>query len=98
MTSTTKRQSETNPEGQKEAKVAKTEQKPNSEFKLQLGPLKYLTVSKFKGSKFVNIRKYYLDKNSGEEKPGKEGLALTPDQFKVLLDNTDQINAAIDGL
>lgn len=31
----------------------------------------------FKGNVLVNIREFYTDKNSGEERPGNKGIALT---------------------
>eukprot|EP00004_Rigifila_ramosa_P006905 TRINITY_DN1783_c0_g1_i1.p1 TRINITY_DN1783_c0_g1~~TRINITY_DN1783_c0_g1_i1.p1 ORF type:complete len:200 (-),score=51.39 TRINITY_DN1783_c0_g1_i1:12-563(-) len=42
-------------------------------------------VSSFRGQKLVNIREFYLDKDSGVFKFSKKGLALTPDQFRALV-------------
>ena len=38
---------------------------------LQIGKLRYVSVSEFRGKPYVNIREYYDDK--GVEKPGKKG-------------------------
>jgi hypothetical protein len=36
------------------------------------------------------------DKTSGEMKPGKKGIALSPADFAVLAENVDAISAALD--
>jgi len=38
---------------------------------------------------------WFQDKTSGEEKPGKKGISLKPDQWAALVKNADKINAAI---
>jgi hypothetical protein len=38
----------------------------------KIGGTRRVTISKFKGTTFVNIREYYTDKTSGEAKPGKK--------------------------
>ena len=47
------------------------------------------------GSKLVNIREYYVDNNSGEEKPGAKGIALTEDQWKSLFVQINEIHDSI---
>ncbi len=51
----------------------------------ELGGKRKVTVGSFKGKVLVNIREYYEDKNTGEEKPGSKGIALSKDQWKSLL-------------
>lgn len=46
--------------------------------------MKKASVSEFRGKKYVNIREYYLDKASGEEKPGSKGIALNKEQWEEL--------------
>jgi Transcriptional Coactivator p15 (PC4) len=46
-----------------------------------IGSKKKVTVGSFKGMVLVNIREYYTDKNTGEEKPGSKGIALTVEQW-----------------
>ncbi len=38
---------------------------------LQIGKLRYVSVSQFKGKPYINIREYYDD--HGTQKPGKKG-------------------------
>ena len=46
------------------------------------GKLKRVSVSKFKGQMLVNFREYYVDKSSGEEKPGSKGITLNRSQWE----------------
>ena len=46
------------------------------------GKLKRVSVSKFKGQLLVNFREYYVDKSSGEEKPGSKGITLNRSQWE----------------
>lgn len=58
----------------------------------EFGKMKYVGVSEFKGKRYVNIREYYLDKNSGDMRPGKKGIMMPTDQwskFKGLIDKVD---------
>lgn len=40
---------------------------------VQLGASKRIEVRKFKGMVLIDIRETYIDKTSGEERPGKKG-------------------------
>lgn len=55
-----------------------------SESSYQLGGKKKASVSMFKGKVLINIREYYEDKTTGEEKPGSKGIALTTEQWNAL--------------
>jgi len=44
--------------------------------------LKKVSVSKFKGQLLVNFREYYVDKSTGEEKPGSKGITLNRSQWE----------------
>ena len=46
------------------------------------GKLKKVSVSKFKGQLLVNFREYYVDKSTGEEKPGSKGITLNRSQWE----------------
>lgn len=43
----------------------------------------------------MNIREFYKDKNTDEEKPGKSGIALTVEQWNTLKDFVDEIDAEV---
>eukprot|EP00981_Chlorochromonas_danica_P000225 scaffold51_cov172-Ochromonas_danica.AAC.13 len=62
-----------------------------------LGGKRKASVSTFKGKVYINIREFYEDKLTGEEKPGSKGIALTIEQWKVLLSQAEEINAAVAG-
>ena len=47
--------------------------------------MKKVTVSVFKGQPIVNIREFYTDKNTGEEKPGSKGIALNRAQWEAFV-------------
>lgn len=68
----------------------------NAKDGFELGRLRKISVSEFKGRKFVNIREYYTD-DAGDLKPGKRGIALQYDQWHNLLDVKDEVNNAVAG-
>ncbi len=43
----------------------------------------FVTVSEFRGTKFLNIRKHFED--NGEWKPTKKGITLRKEQYEDLL-------------
>lgn len=45
----------------------------------------------FKGKTFVDIREYYTDKASGQEKPGKKGISLQMDDWNTLKGLTEEV-------
>ncbi|KAI1662672.1 PC4-domain-containing protein [Daldinia decipiens] len=59
-----------------------------------LGGTRRATISSFKGKTFVNIREYYTDA-SGDLKPGKKGITLSPEQYNKLLEAIPSINAEL---
>ncbi|BDA42711.1 probable RNA polymerase II transcriptional coactivator KIWI [Coccomyxa sp. Obi] len=50
-------------------------------------------VSNYKGSTFINIREYY--EKEGEMLPGSKGIALSPQQFKILQAAAGDVSAAL---
>ncbi|KAL7412110.1 transcriptional Coactivator p15-domain-containing protein [Mrakia frigida] len=50
---------------------------------IELGGSKRVSISEYKGKTLVDIREYYTDKSTQEEKPGKKGISLNPEQFKL---------------
>ncbi len=53
-----------------------------------------IKVNEYKGRKFVDIRKYYYDKNE-ELQPTKKGVSLNSHQFSNLVIQLSQNNATI---
>jgi hypothetical protein len=43
-----------------------------------------VSLSKYKGMRFIDIRRYYFDKNSKTTKPTPKGIALKEDEFGIL--------------
>ncbi|KAF1774442.1 ssDNA-binding transcriptional regulator [Phytophthora cactorum] len=60
----------------------------------ELSSKRRVTVRKWKGMKFVDIREFYDDKE--EAKPGKKGISLSPDQWEKLYSFSDAITEAIE--
>ncbi|CAB3409514.1 unnamed protein product [Caenorhabditis bovis] len=52
----------------------------------EFGNLRYASVSNFKGKQYLNIREYYMDKNTGKMMPSKKGISLTKPQWNALKD------------
>lgn len=67
----------------KATKPKKTKKATGDEI-YEIGSKKKVAVGSFKGMILVNIREYYTDKNTGEEKPGSKGIALTVEQWNNL--------------
>ena len=84
----------------KEEKEEKEEEKDievtKDEIIIHLDNKKRLTISKFKGRLFVNIREYYDD--NGTMKPGKKGITLSKECWKRICENISDINEAIDNM
>ncbi|KAJ3039849.1 hypothetical protein HDV00_011758 [Rhizophlyctis rosea] len=81
-------------------KKAKTEQKSSKgadegEFVVSLDGKKKLSVQKFKSMTLINIREFYIDKKDNTEKPGKKGIALSPEAWNAIKANVKAIDAAI---
>jgi len=54
---------------------------------------KRVSASIYKGRTLVNIREYWND--GGEMKPGKKGISLNLDDWKILKNNIDQVDSFI---
>ncbi|KAF5370667.1 hypothetical protein D9758_001817 [Tetrapyrgos nigripes] len=57
---------------------------------VDLGKKKRTTVRSFKGKTFIDIREFYGD--DGNEKPGKKGISLSPEQWEALKDSMSTID------
>lgn len=67
----------------------------SDESYFELSGKRRVTVRKFRSSVLIDVREYYEDKASGEEKPGKKGISLTIDQYEKLKELLPEIDAAI---
>lgn len=77
-------------------RAAESEELTN--FSRELDKKKSVTVRKFNGINLVDIREFYIDKASGEKKPGKKGIALSEDAWRQLLKLLEEVNGALDAL
>jgi len=72
---------------EREGKVLVTS---SGEKYIDLGKKKRATVREFKGAVFLDIREYYGADD--QEKPGKKGISLTLEQWKVLSESASEID------
>ncbi|GAA0138246.1 general transcription factor [Lithospermum erythrorhizon] len=54
-----------------------------------------VSVRNWNGKIFVDIREFYV--KDGKTLPGKKGISLTMDQWKVFRDHVDKIDTAVVG-
>lgn len=67
----------------------------NDEPTFELSGKRRVTVRKFRSSILIDIREYYEDKASGEDRPGKKGISLTKEQYEKLKELMPEIDAAL---
>ncbi|NXP55707.1 TCP4 polymerase, partial [Heliornis fulica] len=83
-----------------ESKSSKAAEKPleqgseEEEGMFQIGKMRYVRVSCFKGKVLVDIREFYTDKD-GDMKPGRKGIALSAEQWNQLKEIIPEIDAAV---
>jgi len=51
---------------------AQTDDDGNTFWELNAGGMRRVTVSEFKGSTMIGLREYYVDKGTGQHKPGSK--------------------------
>ncbi|PVF99377.1 PC4-domain-containing protein [Serendipita vermifera] len=56
---------------------------------------KRVTIRKFKGNTYVDIREFYEDRDSGEMKPGKKGISLSVDEWHELASSSQAISELV---
>ncbi|KAJ3487413.1 hypothetical protein NLI96_g3566 [Meripilus lineatus] len=84
-------------------KVAKQAKPRGSDAKLSeegdqyvdLGKRKRATVRTFNKMVLLDIREFYEDRTTGNEKPGKKGISLSKEQWEALKSNMDTIDRFI---
>lgn len=67
----------------------------SGESYMELSDMRRVTIQTYRGRRLVQIREYYKDKNTGEMRPGKSGIALTEDQWKLLKDMIPYVDAEL---
>ncbi|NXJ71414.1 TCP4 polymerase, partial [Rostratula benghalensis] len=82
-----------------EAKPSKVTEEPpgqgsEEEGMFQIGKMRYVRVSCFKGKVLVDIREFYTDKE-GNAKPGRKGIALSAEQWNQLKEIIPEVDAAL---
>ncbi|RUS88207.1 hypothetical protein EGW08_004039 [Elysia chlorotica] len=79
--------------GKEKAKAGKNKgptRGDNGEYMFEIAPMRFATVSEFRGKTFVGIREFY--EKDGKKLPGKKGISLTKDQWERLKDNISDID------
>ncbi|OXB59940.1 hypothetical protein ASZ78_008076 [Callipepla squamata] len=76
------------------AAVKPQERGGEEEGMFQIGKMRYVRVSCFKGKVLVDIREFYMDKE-GDMKPGRKGIALSAEQWNQLKEIIPEIDAAV---
>jgi len=78
-------------QAEKSEKKAKTSNEGDADS-WELGNRKKVTISEFRGTSYVNIREYYEDKETGEEKPGRKGIVLNRRQWDEFYKVVNEVN------
>jgi uncharacterized protein (DUF3820 family) len=68
------------------------------EIILKLDKFKRLSLRKYKGKLLIDIREFYLDKFSGELKPGKKGIALNLENWNKIKNHISDIDEGIENM
>ncbi|EPZ31879.1 PC4-domain-containing protein [Rozella allomycis CSF55] len=74
------------------SKKRKADAAENKEKFIELGLNKRVSVSEWRGKLLVNLREFYENKSTGELLPGKKGITLNAEQWKILRENMDEID------
>ncbi|KAF7987181.1 hypothetical protein HCN44_011071 [Aphidius gifuensis] len=61
----------------------------------ELGNKKRVAITEFRGTNYVDIREMYLDKNTGDLKPGMKGISLNLAQWEKLKENVEAIDKVV---
>ncbi|CAD6236648.1 GSCOCG00008218001-RA-CDS [Cotesia congregata] len=79
----------------KPAKKASSSKVDDEEPTWSIGNKRQVTVRTFKGKLYIDIREMYLDANSGDLKPGRKGISLTPENYNKLKDILEEVDEAV---
>ncbi|KAL0050327.1 hypothetical protein WJX82_009110 [Trebouxia sp. C0006] len=76
-----------------QASVTEALEAQDASFDIALSGKRKASISVFKGKPMVNIREFY--EKDGEQKPGKMGISLPPEQWHKLVAGFKQLDAAL---
>lgn len=81
-------------------KSAKRKEPSDNEnvFTFDLDKKKQVSVRQFNGVSLVDIREFYIEKDTQERKPGKKGIVLTEETWLKLLEAQQEVSAALSKL
>ncbi|XP_057335877.1 activated RNA polymerase II transcriptional coactivator p15-like [Microplitis mediator] len=85
---------EKNAKEEKPSKKASSSKLDEEEPTWEIGNKKHVTVRKWKGKLYIDIREMYLD-NEGSLKPGRKGISLTPENYMKLKDIMGEVDEAV---
>merc|ERR1712212_78202 len=74
---------------------ASDDKDPDGNPMWDLGNMKKVVVRDFKGKTYIDIREYYVDKNTMDTRPGKKGISLNCLQYQKLKSIIDDIDHAL---
>lgn len=74
------------------AQISAAIESKNGSFALDLPGTRRVTVSTYRGGLYVDIREWYTDKKSGETRPGKKGISITPEQWEKCVANAGEVD------
>jgi len=66
------------------------------ETRYEIGRMRYVSVSEFRGKKMISIREFY-QADDGELRPGKKGISLTSEQWEKLKSHVDDVDSDLKG-
>jgi hypothetical protein len=66
------------------SKPTSNNSKDDEEPSWDLGRNKWVKIRPFKGTTYIDIREYYVDKETMETRPGKKGISLNCEQYQKL--------------
>lgn len=76
-----------------QASVTEALEAQDASFDIALSGKRKASISVFKGKPMVSIREFY--EKDGEQKPGKKGISLPPEQWHKLVAGFGQLEAAL---
>jgi hypothetical protein len=56
-----------------------------------------VNLVKISGKKFIDVRKYYIDRKTQELMPTRKGIVMSMEDWDLFCENIDEINYALDG-